>query len=62
MAQPNTDDLKQRQTQSNTTYISVTRVNGVPTITQEITKSVDDKMIYTDDGWKQQETETINNL
>ena len=64
MAQPNTNDLKQRGSQSTITNTVETRVNGVPTKETITTKTVDSELIYKNGEWNQQETKTeeTNNL
>lgn len=64
MAQPTIDSKRDRESQSTVVNKVVTRVNGVPTTETVTTKTVDDELIYTTNGWKQQntETETITNL
>ena len=64
MAQPSTNDLKQRQSNSTVKNKTTVKVNGVPTTETTITKIVDDELIYQNGNWSQQETitEVTNNL
>ena len=64
MAQPNENDLKQRDSQSTITRTVVNRVNGVATTETVTTRTTEDELIYKNGKWTQQGEETvdINNL
>ena len=64
MAQPTINSKRDRESQSTVTNTTVVRVNGIPTKEVVTTITVDDELIYTATGWKQQETENTvtNNL
>ena len=64
MAQPTINSKRDRESQSTVINTTVVRVNGIPTTETVTTITVDDELIYTAEGWRQQETETTvtNNL
>lgn len=57
MAQPSTDDLKERDSQSTVINKSTIRVNGVPVKEVISTKTITGELVYRDNKWKQQEEE-----